>query len=435
MSDNHADTEPVSTPLETPTERRPLESKTTRAYLGLGTMVTLMVGGVLVATGHHSKPHAAEQPNADTQVVTPDSTSMDQFNKNVAKEVARQEAIRASQPTPQTTVGKAKPSMVDSALNGDTNKDAEAEHKARLAFKLAEIKRGLAAAHASWGGITPAKSTHGATTVPVSSSIQGKTVQDRLADVAKRIEEVNRLRQRLSAGDMSAITPNLKHKLTSLESTFRPPPSGIVGYTTSNKYDADIKGKMKLPVGTVIPAITAMKTVSDYAGPMKGIITQDVYDPTYQYVLIPKGSEVVMKSVRISNVNEPISARMGLTVQWVVLPNGNRIDFSKSAGLDREGVAGLKDQVNYHFMAQFLGVAAYALVSNDTSYEGSGANQNQTYAGNLGENVRKQFSPLAQKYLNLVPTITLKAGQSMNIIVEDDIYLKPWKNIYKDYQS
>lgn len=332
MSDNHADTEPVSTPLETPTERRPLESKTTRAYLGLGAMVT--------------------------------PASMDQFNDAVAKEVARQEAIRANHPTPtsQASVGKAKPSMVDSALNGDTNKDAEAEHKARLAFKLAEIKRGLAAAHASWGGVTPAKSTHGATTVPVSSSIQGKTVQDRLADVAKRIEEVNRLRQRLSAGDMSAITPNLKHKLTSLESTFRPPPSGIVGYTTSNKYDADIKGKMKLPVGTVIPAITAMKTVSDYAGPMKGIITQDVYDPTYQYVLIPKGSEVVMKSVRISNVNEPISARMGLTVQWVVLPNGNRIDFSKSAGLDREGVAGLKDQVNYHFMAQFLGVAAYALV-------------------------------------------------------------------------
>ena len=191
-------------------------------------------------------------------------------------------------------------------------------------------------------------------------------MQDRLADVAKRISEAQQLRQRLSAGDLSSITPSVKHKLTSIESTFRQPPSGIVGYTTSNKYDADIKGKMKLPVGTVIPAITAMKTVSDYAGPMKGIITQDVYDPTYQYVLIPKGSEVVMKSVRISNVNEPISARMGLTVQWVVLPNGNRIDFSKSAGLDR---LSLKNGLSCAGMVRESGGKAHPAYDDHQTYD------------------------------------------------------------------
>ena len=148
MSENSTETEPV----ETPTERRPMQSKTTRAYLGLGTMMTLMIGVVLVATGHHSKPQAAE-PDAGTptqQVVTPESR--EHFNQEVAKAVARQKELNLTHQAPKLTEATAKPSMVDSALNGDTNKDAEAEHKARLAFKLAEIKRGLEATHSSWGG-------------------------------------------------------------------------------------------------------------------------------------------------------------------------------------------------------------------------------------------------------------------------------------------
>ncbi|MCG9590020.1 conjugal transfer protein, partial [Vibrio harveyi] len=125
--------------------------------------------------------------------------------------------------------------------------------------------------------------------------------------------------------------------------------------------------------------------------------------------------------------------RIGVTVPWIVLPNGNKVDLSKSTGLDREGLAGLSDQVDRHLLAQFMGVAAYALVANETSYEGSGANSDTSYVGEVSKGVRDQLSPLAQKYLALTPTITIRNGQSMNVIVEEEIYLKPWRHIYEDY--
>lgn len=196
-------------------------------------------------------------------------------------------------------------------------------------------------------------------------------------------------------------------------------------------------GQKLIPTGTVISAVLDQELMSDYAGPFRGMITHDVYDVSGNFILIPKGSRITGQSLRISNVNEPIQARMGLTVRWTVLPNGKRISFERrAAALDRAGVPAIKDQVNYHFMAQFLGVAAYAVLSSETSYEGSGYAQDNTFEGNLSQSMREQFAPLAAKYLNLVPTITLRIGTPMKIFLEDDIYAYPWQSLGKKlYQA
>ncbi|MEI2420749.1 hypothetical protein V6O07_10790, partial [Arthrospira platensis SPKY2] len=72
-------------------------------------------------------------------------------------------------------------------------------------------------------------------------------------------------------------------------------------------------------------------------------------------------------------------------------------------------------------------------VANNSSYEGSGANSDNSYAGEVSEGLRDQIAPEVQKYLQLRPTNTIRTGQSMNVIIEDEIYLKPWKSIYEDY--
>ena len=170
--------------------------------------------------------------------------------------------------------------------------------------------------------------------------------------------------------------------------------------------------------------------MSDYTGPFRALVTHDVYDVTDNYILIPKGSRIIGSSMQISNVNEPIQARMGLIAKWLVLPNGKRISFEKKvAALDQKGVPAIKDKVNYHLFAQFMGVAAYALLSSSTSYKGSGWADDKTFEGSLGQSLREQFAPLAAKYLNLVPTITLGKGTPLKIFIEDDIYAFPWEAI------
>lgn len=211
-------------------------------------------------------------------------------------------------------------------------------------------------------------------------------------------------------------------------------PSGIVGYPADNEYQASVEGKEKLPVGAEINAITTYTAISDYTGgTMKAMITHDVYDATNSYILAPKGSQLTIKAIRASGVNEVIQNRLAFTVQWLVLPDGNRIDFRKASVLDRMGTPAVEgDEVDRHLVAQIMGVAAYALVGTKTSYEGSG-DGNESFAGNFGEGARNQASGIAQKYLQIVPTVTLHAGAPIRIITEDEMFIKPWKVLYENY--
>ncbi len=302
-----------------------------------------------------------------------------------------------------------------------------------------EYKRAALAARSVWGLeaeiSTPQHPTSSAPSAPPSLLPDEQLSSDAQRQmIAKRLQEMAILKQQIQSGNYNAIEVGHKTQtLTSIEHSFSPPPPTIVGFTEENQYNASTEGLLKLPIGTIIPAITMTKANSDNTGTFKALVSQDIFDTTNEYVLIPKGSEVILKSVKVSGANEAINYRIGVTVPWIVLPNGNKVDLSKSTGLDREGLAGMSDQVDRHLLAQFMGVAAYALVANETSYEGSGANSDASYVGEFSKGVREQLSPLAQKYLALTPTITIRSGQSMNVIVEEEIYLTPWRHIYEDY--
>ncbi|AUW07641.1 TrbI/VirB10 family protein [Vibrio campbellii] len=302
-----------------------------------------------------------------------------------------------------------------------------------------EYKRAALAARSIWG-LEAAMPTPQHSANPAPSTSPSLLPDEQLSSdaqrqmIAKRLQEMAILKQQIQSGNYNAIeVGNKTQTLTSIEHSFSPPPPTIVGFTEENQYNASTEGLLKLPIGTIIPAITMTKANSDNTGTFKALVSQDIFDTTNEYVLIPKGAEVILKSVKVSGTNEAINYRIGVTVPWIVLPNGNKVDLSKSTGLDREGLAGMSDQVDRHLLAQFMGVAAYALVANETSYEGTGANSDASYVGEFSKGVREQLSPLAQKYLALTPTITIRSGQSMNVIVEEEIYLTPWRHIYEDY--
>lgn len=278
------------------------------------------------------------------------------------------------------------------------------------------------------------------------------TLEERKAEVRQKLEDVRKYRESIengtynpgqSAGEGRAEPINVRQALaqrTAAPTSQIPatPPmqkmaTDVVGMTRANMEaeNRNTEGLTLLPTGTVLNGVLSMTTMSDYLGTIKGLITQDVYDVNYETILIPKGSQILIKSVNASNVNLPINARLGLTVPWIILPDGKRIDFSRAAALDHMGIGAIKDQVNYHFMAQFLGVAAYAILASETESDQSSQFTGRTnIEGDINSSLRKQFAPLAARYLNLVPTITLRSGTPFKIIIEDDIYLKPWGTVY-----
>ena len=262
-------------------------------------------------------------------------------------------------------------------------------------------------------------------------------VKPAAADAHPLIEQEAEVRRRLQAleGAKRELAAKPPPAIMLREAANEPPRDGEeapVGQPASEQRPKP--GQKLIATGTVISAVLDQMVMSDYVGSgYRFMIAQDVYDLDRQQILIPKGSRGVGKTLRINNVNEPIQARMGLTVNWVVLPNGKRISFEKHGILDQEGIGAVKDQVDYHFLAQFLGVAAYAVISSSTSYKGSGIANDTDFEGQVSQSMREQFSPLARKYLSIVPTITLRPGTPLKIFLEDDVYAFPWKSLDADF--
>ena len=419
---------------ESATEKAPQFSEKAKRYmLGSFGMICLLFVISIVIEQLTNKPDTPETISATTtDTTTPVDVTSQTFETVRDERQKAKESVDQLQNTPSTNTGfsditsRLAPSLIEQEKQN---------------IEALEFKRAALASRSVWGLIS--SETRNTSIEPVTSTSTYKdnnqpdhelTSDDQRQMIAKRLQDVAILKQQIQAGNYSAFEAQEKTQtLTSLESSFSPPPPEIVGFTEENQYNASTEGLFRIPIGAIIPAITITKANSDMTGTFKGMVSQDVFDVSGEYVLIPKGADVILKSVRISNSNEVINPRVGTTVPWIILPNGNKIDLSKSTGLDREGLVGISDQVDRHLLEQFLGVAAYALVANETSYDGSGANSDNSYEGEVSQGLRDQASPLAQKYLALTATNTIRTGQSMNVIVEEEIYLKPWRHIYEDY--
>ena len=192
-----------------------------------------------------------------------------------------------------------------------------------------------------------------------------------------------------------------------------------------------------LSIGSVMHAKLDQKIISDYAGPYRCRIEQNVMDVTQKHVLIPAGSLCTGQVLQTGSAhpNRVINNRMALSVRWIVRPDGTKIKFVSQA-LDHEGIGALKGRTNYHFLARFGGAAAFALLSSETaradySSGGSGA----TFESDVGQALREAGADLAAPYAGLVPTQSLDYGRKLRLFVSEDMYIRPWRAVYQRLMS
>lgn len=207
----------------------------------------------------------------------------------------------------------------------------------------------------------------------------------------------------------------------------------LAGYPESDLSQPPGTEYALLSIGSVMHAKLDQKIISDYAGPYRCRIEQNVMDVTQKHVLIPAGSLCTGQVLQTGSAhpNRVINNRMALSVRWIVRPDGTKIKFVSQA-LDHEGIGALKGRTNYHFLARFGGAAAFALLSSETaradySSGGSGA----TFESDVGQALREGGADLIAPYAGLVPTQTLDYGRKLRLFVSEDIYIRPWRAVYQ----
>jgi type IV secretion system protein TrbI len=182
--------------------------------------------------------------------------------------------------------------------------------------------------------------------------------------------------------------------------------------------------------GSVIPASLITGIRSDLPGQITAQVTENVYDsPTGRFLLVPQGSRLI--GVYDSQVAFGQS-RVLLVWTRLIMPNGRSIVLERQPGADTAGYAGLEDEVDNHWDALFKAALLSTLLGVGSEL---GAGSNTGNNGDIIQALRRGSSDslnqtgqkVVQRNLNIQPTLTIRPGFPVRVIVNRDLVLEPYK--------
>ena len=181
-----------------------------------------------------------------------------------------------------------------------------------------------------------------------------------------------------------------------------------------------------LQAGAVIPAALLTGLRSDLPGQVTAQVTEDVYDsPTGKTRLIPQGARL------IGQYDAQIAfgqTRALLVWTRLIMPNGRSIVLERQPGADAEGYAGLEDEVDNHWGALFKAAILSTLLSIGSEVGSSGSEDDLIRAIRRGgaDSVNQIGQRVVGRSLNVQPTITIRPGFPVRVLVTRDLVLEPY---------
>ena len=193
--------------------------------------------------------------------------------------------------------------------------------------------------------------------------------------------------------------------------------------TASDRLSAPVDPNV-VQAGSIISAALITGIRSDIPGQITAQVTQNVYDsPTGHILLIPQGARL------IGEYDSDISFgqnRVLLAWNRLILPDGRSILLDRQPGADSAGFAGLQDGVNYHW-GSLAKAALISTVLGVGAELGSGSDDALTRALRTGtqDTINQSGQQIVRRQLNVTPTLTIRPGFPVRVIVTKDIILAP----------
>ncbi|MBK1669807.1 hypothetical protein CKO28_17360 [Rhodovibrio sodomensis] len=178
--------------------------------------------------------------------------------------------------------------------------------------------------------------------------------------------------------------------------------------------------------GTVIAASLVTGINSDLPGRVIAQVTANVYDTvTGRHLLIPQGSRVIGTYDSVVAYGQE---RALVVWQRIVLPDGSSMVIENLPATDTGGYAGLADRVDFHTWRLLKGIALSTLLGVGTELTFGDAEDDLLKA--LRESAQDSGNQVGQRLternLNVQPTITIRPGWPLRIIVHKDLVLRPY---------
>lgn len=182
-----------------------------------------------------------------------------------------------------------------------------------------------------------------------------------------------------------------------------------------------------LQAGAVIPAALITGLRSDLPGQLTAQVTENVFDgPTGKFVLVPQGSRLV----GAYDAETRFGQRRALLV-WnrLILPDGRSIVLDRQPGADSGGFAGLEDGVDNHSGQIVRATLISTLLSVGTQAGVAGEEEGLLRALRSGsaDAIAQAGQQIVGRSLDIPPTLTIRSGYPVRVIVTRDLILEPWQ--------
>jgi type IV secretory pathway VirB10-like protein len=185
--------------------------------------------------------------------------------------------------------------------------------------------------------------------------------------------------------------------------------------------------------GTIIPAALVTGINSDLPGQMIATVTEAVYDSaTGRHLLIPQGSRL------LGQYDSQVAfgqRRVLLVWTRLVLPDASSITLDRLPGVDPAGYTGLEDDVDWHWKQLLAGATLSTLIGVGAELAAPDRSNGQSQVvvatrGSLQDTINQVGQELTRRNLNVQPTLTIRPGFPVRVIVNKDLVLRPYQPLF-----
>ena len=178
--------------------------------------------------------------------------------------------------------------------------------------------------------------------------------------------------------------------------------------------------------GTVIPAALITGIRSDLPGQITAQVTEAVYDsPTGKYLLIPQGAKLIGQydsSVAFGQ------SRLLLVWTRLIMPDGISIVLERQPGADAGRLRRARGRGGQPLGQAFEGAVLSTLLSVGAE-AGTSQNENnlvQAIRSGASNSISQTGQQIIQRQLNVQPTLTIRPGFPVRVVVTRDLVLAPY---------
>ena len=181
-----------------------------------------------------------------------------------------------------------------------------------------------------------------------------------------------------------------------------------------------------IQAGAVIPAALVTGIRSDLPGQVVAQVTENIYDsPTGRTLLIPQGAKLVG-----AYDNDVATGQSRALVAWtrLILPNGSSVSLDRMPAADAQGNGGLQDRIDDHW-GSVMKAALVSTLLGVGAQSGSSTTQSgiaRALSDGASDSLSRTGRQIVERELDRKPTITIRPGFPVRVLVTRDIVLPPW---------